>query len=73
MEALEHWANWAPTEAERQRLREVVRVVDPDPDAFRERWREAAARKDRVALAGLADQAPTEALPAVAITTMGRD
>jgi serine/threonine-protein kinase len=73
VEALEHWANWAPTEAERQRLREVVRVVDPDPDAFRERWREAAARKDRVALAGLADQAPTEALPAVAITTMGRD
>jgi serine/threonine-protein kinase len=73
VEALEHWANWAPAEAEKQRLREVIRAVDPNPDAFRQRWREATARQNRAALAALAEQAPVDTLSAVAITTMGRD
>jgi serine/threonine-protein kinase len=71
--ALEDWAAWTPDAAERDRLDEVVRTVEPEAEAFRARWRAARQRRDGAALAALAREPQGRDLPAAAVVRMARD
>jgi serine/threonine-protein kinase len=68
--ALENWAQFAPAEADRRRIREVVRLADPDPKSFRNRLA-AAVRDGRPALRRLVAEGDVRALPPAALVNLG--
>jgi tetratricopeptide (TPR) repeat protein/serine/threonine protein kinase len=71
--ALQDWARVSPQQAERQRLKEVLRLAEPEPDAFGAQWRAAWARRDGPALAQLARQPRVERLPAQVLSHLASD
>jgi serine/threonine protein kinase/tetratricopeptide (TPR) repeat protein len=70
--ALDDWAWVKPAKdaAGRERLNEVARLADPDD--WRNRFRDAAMRKDRRALEGLADGGEVASLPPTGVVLLAR-
>jgi serine/threonine protein kinase/Flp pilus assembly protein TadD len=61
--ALEEWS-FLKDKAERPRLQQVLRAAEPEPNAFRTRWRAAEMRRDTGALVRMANEQEAQALPA---------
>jgi tetratricopeptide (TPR) repeat protein/serine/threonine protein kinase len=62
--ALEEWSWLTRDKGERQRLGQVLRAAEPDPNAFRARWQAAVRLRDAAALVPLADEPEVQRLPA---------
>jgi tetratricopeptide (TPR) repeat protein len=67
--ALENWASITKDEQERQRLEQVLQAAEPEPTAFRARWR-AAVRRGGAALVRLADVPEVQTLAAVDVARL---
>jgi serine/threonine protein kinase/Tfp pilus assembly protein PilF len=71
--ALEEWAWATEDEHERQRLVQLIRVAEPEPNAFRARWRAAVVQREGKALVRLAVEAQVQGLAAAEVVRLGRD
>jgi tetratricopeptide (TPR) repeat protein len=67
--ALDDWAAEEPDAGRRERLTRVARAADPHP--WRDRFRDALARRDRAALRELARQADVGQLTTAALVALG--
>jgi serine/threonine-protein kinase len=72
MAVLEHWSIITPSDTERERLRQILEIADPDPDSFGNRWRTALRVEDRTTLTKLAEVAESRPLPPTAIINLAR-
>jgi tetratricopeptide (TPR) repeat protein len=83
MAALEEWrselvpggreAADAEQRAEQEQLDKILQAAEPEPSAFRVRWRAAVLRKDSAALIRLADEPEVQTLSATDVARMARD
>jgi len=71
--AVEDWARLTSDSAERRQLYEVLRAVEPEPDAFRSQWRSALEKRDAAALSNLAHGIDPAYLPPAAWANLARD
>jgi tetratricopeptide (TPR) repeat protein len=71
--ALENWRRRTEDDTERQRLEQVLDLVEPEPDAFRVRWRTAARRRDRASLQRLASDVAVQRLPPTDLLHLAAD
>jgi tetratricopeptide (TPR) repeat protein len=71
--ALDDWRRATGDAAQRRRLEEVLDAAEPNPDAFRMRWRAAVRRQDGEALASLAEEPAAQRLPALAVLNLAED
>jgi Flp pilus assembly protein TadD len=71
--ALRDWARLTADEGERERLAAVLSAVEPEPDAFGRRLREALAQPGTAALVRLAKDADVSRLPAATLVQLARD
>jgi serine/threonine-protein kinase len=70
--ALDDWAQLTRDEGGRARLVDVAGRLDPVPGSWRNRLRDAVARRDRAALEGLARSAEADALPPATTYLLGK-
>jgi len=71
--ALEEWSRVTEDKEERQRLERVLQAAEPEPTAFRARWRAAVRQRDGAALVRLPDEPEVRGLPAADIVQLARD
>jgi tetratricopeptide (TPR) repeat protein/serine/threonine protein kinase len=71
--AIEDWWRFTPDAAEARRIEEVLRLSQPEPDAFRWRWIKAAHRRDGAALERLAKEVPVDRVSATALLNLIMD
>jgi serine/threonine protein kinase/tetratricopeptide (TPR) repeat protein len=73
LSALENWWRVAPDAVERQQLAALLQAAEPEPDAFRSRWRAAVRRRNGATLAQMAGAPGVQGLPAAVVVTLARD
>jgi tetratricopeptide (TPR) repeat protein/serine/threonine protein kinase len=70
--ALEDWSWLTRDNGERQRLEQVLRAAEPEPNAFRARWRAAVRWRNAAALVRQADEPEVQRLPAADLVRLAR-
>jgi tetratricopeptide (TPR) repeat protein len=71
--ALEDWSAVTPDVEQRQRLQQVLRAAEPEPTAFRTRWRAAVMRQDGVDMFRMVKESEIQALPAADVVRLAHD
>jgi serine/threonine protein kinase/Flp pilus assembly protein TadD len=71
--ALEDWRRVTTDAADQRQLEAVLQAIEPEPGAFRARWRAAARRRDGATLARLARESEAQGLPAADLVNLARD
>jgi serine/threonine protein kinase/tetratricopeptide (TPR) repeat protein len=63
----------AEKRAEQEQLDKILQAAEPEPSAFRVRWRAAVLRRDSAALIRLADEPEVQTLSAADVNRLARD
>jgi tetratricopeptide (TPR) repeat protein len=71
--ALDNWRRSTLDAAEGQRLEQLLGLAEPEPSAFRARWRAAVRRRDPATLLKLPDDPEALALPPEAVVQLALD
>jgi tetratricopeptide (TPR) repeat protein len=71
--ALDDWLRATQDAAEKQRLEAGLQAAEPEPAAFRTRWRATVRQRNVAALAQMAREPAVQNLPAAAVIVLARD